>query len=480
MNTDWKICSLSDGRRCGQKTLNDDVALLLLETDKADIRETIMKIKVENSNETNARNLNQVDVGKLKETAEFLGKDIKGMNKDGVIIMVIAGIFKRLKYKCGGCNKIVNSINNSNTQKCVSCDTDMCHECYTGSGRGLVCDPCQEWVASRMVVPLECYRKNFKKNDAKETENSLPVVTLSETMDESMPLGQNHPINSTTIENVVNRGASMFDDPTIIEPENGANENTIIQNDGETDDSDITKIVKPGRIPTKTNIGEKEKRVVKTKANDSKSTEVCKYFRKANCRHGFSGKKPVDGVNECPYTHPIVCRKFINNGRHNGGCRDKDCTNYHPKICSSSYKNRTCTSVEKCTEGFHLKGTKFVKNQVALQTDNVVSISPVTQNVVSQNTVPIQNAVTQNQGTVTVQPPVTQNVVTQSHNAQPLVTQNAETQNTVTQSTNQHQNVVTLSQNSNTVVMDSQSIKAFLGQVTSLMQTIQGWNIVTR
>ena len=79
--------------------------------------------------------------------------------------MVIAGIFKRLKYKCGRCNKIVNSVNNSNTRKCVSCDTNMCHECYTGSGRGLVCDPCQEWVISRMVVPLEGYRKNFKKND---------------------------------------------------------------------------------------------------------------------------------------------------------------------------------------------------------------------------------------------------------------------------------------------------------------------------
>ena len=141
-----------------------------------------------------------------------------------------------------------------------------------------------------------------------------------------------------------------------------------------------------------------------------------------------------------------MCRKFINNGRHNGGCREKECENYHPKICNSSYKNRTCSSEGKCTDGFHLKGTKFVTTQVVQQTDNVVVTTPVTQNSVAQNTVttPVttsvtqnsgaQNTVTQNQDTVTVthssamQSPVTQNIVTQCQNIQIPVIQNVVSQ----------------------------------------------------
>ena len=50
------------------KSLNDDLSMLLLEADKAEIKEVIMKIRVDISNEINVKNLNQVDVGKLKDT----------------------------------------------------------------------------------------------------------------------------------------------------------------------------------------------------------------------------------------------------------------------------------------------------------------------------------------------------------------------------------------------------------------------------
>ena len=34
---------------------------------------------------------------------------------------------------------------------------------------------------------------------------------------------------------------------------------------------------------------------------------------KNNCRHGLSGRTPVDGKLDCDYNHPQLCRKFLHN-----------------------------------------------------------------------------------------------------------------------------------------------------------------------
>lgn len=80
---------------------------------------------------------------------------------------------------------------------------------------------------------------------------------------------------------------------------------------------------------------------------------VCKYYKQGRCRYGISGKKDGD----CPYSHPKACQRFLTNGSNGRrGCSKNDCQLFHPNICNSSMKDRTCFRVN--CKYLHLKGTK--------------------------------------------------------------------------------------------------------------------------
>ena len=90
---------------------------------------------------------------------------------------------------------------------------------------------------------------------------------------------------------------------------------------------------------------------------------LCRHFSKGNCRHGLLGKTQRDDVESCPFMHPKVCMKWINNGTNttgSKGCLDKtNCPDYHPLICKFSLLSRTCPNIEgknRCMKGYHLKG----------------------------------------------------------------------------------------------------------------------------
>ena len=57
----------------------------------------------------------------------------------------------------------------------------------------------------------------------------------------------------------------------------------------------------------------------------------------------------------------------MNNGNKDGGCeKGNDCDYLHPKICPSSFKNKTCKFIDtdkKCTRGYHLKNTKSCRDK---------------------------------------------------------------------------------------------------------------------
>ena len=76
------------------------------------------------------------------------------------------------------------------------------------------------------------------------------------------------------------------------------------------------------------------------------------------------------GVDVCPYRHPKVCHKWMQNGNNKvsplGCIKGDDCEFYHPQICKQSLKNRTCGTTSpdgKCSKGYHLKGTKKIDFQ---------------------------------------------------------------------------------------------------------------------
>ena len=109
----------------------------------------------------------------------------------------------------------------------------MCPNCYDGSGRGFICDPCQVWSLEKFNLPLEFLKKSKRMAVAKEaniddTEDTVIDSTIFDSQDVSLPLGQNHPTNSTAIDTNY-RGASLLDDPSLVsDEESNKEENTIL------------------------------------------------------------------------------------------------------------------------------------------------------------------------------------------------------------------------------------------------------------
>ena len=68
-----------------------------------------------------------------------------------------------------------------------------------------------------------------------------------------------------------------------------------------------------------------------------KSTEVCRYFHRGTCKHGLRGT-------ECRYSHPKMCRKFVQHGtRQPTGCNlGQRCKFFHPLMCLDSLRNSEC------------------------------------------------------------------------------------------------------------------------------------------
>ena len=90
----------------------------------------------------------------------------------------------------------------------------------------------------------------------------------------------------------------------------------------------------------------------------SATQEVCKFYTQKRCRH-FKNKS------KCKFLHPKKCEVFMKHGsfsRSNpNGCKTKQCTEYHPKLCHSSITTKTCSKA-KCTLS-HLRGTTFVTKE---------------------------------------------------------------------------------------------------------------------
>ena len=102
---------------------------------------------------------------------------------------------------------------------------------------------------------------------------------------------------------------------------------------------------------------------------------LCKDFLKGKCKFGLSGKK--GGL--CPNQHPDVCLKHLNNGNFKGGCQRKktNCTKFHVRICSASYRKRECYN-PKCRAGYHLKNTERKREKMSFPTTNIWNAQEMT------------------------------------------------------------------------------------------------------
>ena len=151
----WKKFSLQEGRMVNAKMLTDDLSLLILEAPKNEIKETLHKIRIDESFEMNVKNLLQVDVNRLKLTSEFLGQDPLGIIREGLVYLILLVIYSKLSYRCNSCKNVVKrDITTKDRKVCISCNMDMCKSCYNGCGKGFTCEPCISWITEKITLPI--------------------------------------------------------------------------------------------------------------------------------------------------------------------------------------------------------------------------------------------------------------------------------------------------------------------------------------
>ena len=85
-----------------------------------------------------------------------------------------------------------------------------------------------------------------------------------------------------------------------------------------------------------------DRKVQKNQSINSEK-ETCKFLKFGKCRHGLSGKEPVQ-EKVCSYKHSQVCREH----EKWGVCYDNRCEDFHLKSCREFMNNQYCTYGESC------------------------------------------------------------------------------------------------------------------------------------
>ena len=161
---------------------------------------------------------------------------------------------------------------------------------------------------------------------------------------EEMPLGQGTPSN--------NDYDSDSDSDTSLDSSKEEDEEGIFSL---TPKEVRSKKKKKKREKKKKEVEKKKKK--KDKESEQRTKKDCSFFLKGNCCHGFLGKKKIEGKS-CPFNHPMLCKKYLNNGTKKGGCNKRDCENVHPRMCEDSLKKGRCQNVGRgvrCPKGYHTK-----------------------------------------------------------------------------------------------------------------------------
>ena len=143
----WKKMT-SGSRGVDSARLEEHLSLLILETNKVEVKETLLKLRIGNDYDTNAKTLGGLEVQRLKDTLEFLTKDTEGLTKEGLIYNILKAITSKLPHKCENCKSTVTRDPSlENTSKCAGCGTQLCikynkdrHDIVYPVGERKICD----------------------------------------------------------------------------------------------------------------------------------------------------------------------------------------------------------------------------------------------------------------------------------------------------------------------------------------------------
>ena len=367
LNTDTKLDISTELVETWKRVL----AELVEKAQNDSIRNCLRLYDPEKPSEDNIKALKSCRKGPIIETLNFLAKTkIEDLKKDEAIDKLCLKIKNYFPDICQICDQSYTvKFDDKFLMKCGSCGQEVHRPCYIKllktmnlldeneelrnivyniPGMYYLCPSCQnETINFPTYIPNT--RTNITSSIPSPTKPLSPVpetnggVSLTPRRILPTPKRTLHPLPLSPNVILDNRTHKNLSEAYLGRTEFMKNKfrRDLENNSSLTSENVISEIFKDKETPHKNN---------ETLLKDNDRV-VCRFYKRGKCKFGIRGKK-------CQYNHPKACPKLMKHGNKGPyGCTaGTKCTEFHPRMCSSSINKRECFN-EVCTFA-HVKGTK--------------------------------------------------------------------------------------------------------------------------
>ena len=96
-----------------------------MEAPTNEIKEMLIKIKIDASYDANSKILQSHEVKLVQEALKYLEVGGEGLTKEGVIFMLLNKLYILMPHKFKECNRIISPSSESREVKCIGCETQL-------------------------------------------------------------------------------------------------------------------------------------------------------------------------------------------------------------------------------------------------------------------------------------------------------------------------------------------------------------------
>ena len=275
-----------------QSEIEDLIAELCLNTSSNSVKFCLRKYQYGKSVAQIEKDIYKEKVELLKETAEFLKiQHFEDKTKKALSHLITCKIQNLLPDNCSVCKRRYRiSLGDCPILECAICGQGVHKPCWlnlASIGTNNFNEPVDAEVFKTMVNPLNlpgmfyicdpCKVTTIPSDEEGNSKRKKRTKSTSQTQNTHYPT--NTEVEDTTL--------TVTIDPT---------------NDVDQSSQHNSSVGKQSQ-DSETN----EARRDKMKGDGKKSPQICKFYKNGTCKHGLKGK-------ECNYTHPKMCRNFIQHG----------------------------------------------------------------------------------------------------------------------------------------------------------------------
>ena len=289
----------------------------------------------------NIKAVTRFNVGELEDIwlflhAKLLGdatkefqEEMKGLLKEGLVEKVVRRIENLWPEYCRCCNKYSSYQTNDYIELlCLCCSRGACRDCYKvdtpvynnlimkEAGVYYLCNTCFSQVEQQdKMTEKKRAQKGPKKKTAAASASQADI------------------------------DKEDFDEDKDEEEDEGEEEEEEEEEEDEVEEEELENNENMETVARKKK-NETKKMRQKEKKEEAKKT--CLHYERNRCKHGVQGTG-------CKYSHPKICPNVSKEGP--GGCKVKNCSLYHAKVCYGSLATPKVCMKNNCTYR-HLPETK--------------------------------------------------------------------------------------------------------------------------